>query len=85
MDHLVEDLKKQIIEVLNLENVTPETIGSDAPLFGQGLDLDSLDALELVVLVEKSYGIRITELATGRQAFASVNSLAEFIRKNKPA
>ncbi len=83
MDELVETLKKQIIEALSLEESTPDDIDPAAALFGAGLGLDSIDALELVVMVEKHYGIRITELEIGRQAFSSVNTLADFIRKNR--
>jgi len=83
MDELVETLKKQIIEALSLEESTPDDIDPAAALFGAGLGLDSIDALELVVMVEKHYGIRITELEVGRQAFSSVNTLADFIRKNR--
>jgi len=83
MDELVETLKKQIIEALSLEESTPDDIDPAAALFGAGLGLDSIDALELVVMVEKHYGIRITELEVGRQAFSSVNALADFIRKNR--
>ena len=58
MEELIVELKKQIIEVLNLEDVKPEDIDNDAPLFGEGLGLDSIDALELIVLMEKNYGIK---------------------------
>ena len=80
MDELTARLKELIVESLRLEDVTPESMDSDAPLFGEPLGLDSIDALELVVMVEKYYGIRITEMETGRQAFESVSSLAEFIQ-----
>jgi acyl carrier protein len=83
MDELVNTLKRQIIEALNLEEVTPEQIDPAAPLFGTGLGLDSIDALELVVVLEKHYGIRIVELEAGRKAFASVNALAAFVRENQ--
>ena len=83
MDALVDTLRKQIVEALNLEESTPEDIDPAAPLFGAGLGLDSIDALELVVMVEKNYGIRIVELEVGRRAFASVNALADFIRTNQ--
>ena len=83
MDELIEPLKRQIIEALNLEEVTPEQIDPAAPLFGTGLGLDSIDALELVVAVEKHYGVRILELEAGRRAFASVNALAAFIRESQ--
>ena len=62
MEELVLELKKQIIEVLNLEEMTPEDIDTDSPLFGEGLGLDSIDALELIVLLEKKYGIRKSNL-----------------------
>ena len=58
MDELIQELKEQIIDVLNLEEMTPDDIDADAPLFGDGLGLDSIDALELIVLMEKKYGIR---------------------------
>jgi len=83
MDALVDTLRKQIVEALSLEESTPEDIDPTAPLFGAGLGLDSIDALELVVMVEKNHGIRIVELEVGRRAFASVNALADFIRTNQ--
>jgi len=79
MHQLISDLKVKIVDILNLEDVSPEDIDEAAPLFGEGLGLDSLDALELVVLVEKDYNIKITDIEVGRQAFASVNALAQFI------
>ena len=85
MNELVEQLKRQIIETLNLEDVTPGEIEASAPLFGDGLGLDSIDALELVVMLEKHYGIRITDAKVGRAAFATVNDLAQFIMKEKQA
>jgi acyl carrier protein len=84
MDTLIEQLKQRIIEILNLEDMVPDDIDPSAPLFGEGLGLDSLDALELVVMLEKDYAIKITDIEVGRQAFASVTSLAEFIRKHRP-
>lgn len=59
MEELILELKTKIIEVLNLEEITPEDIDTDSPLFGAGLGLDSIDALELIVLLEKSYGIKL--------------------------
>jgi acyl carrier protein len=79
MQQLINDLKVKIVEILFLEDVSPEDIDEAAPLFGEGLGLDSLDALELVVMVEKDYGIKITDIEVGRRAFASVNALARFI------
>ena len=84
MDSLIEQLKKRIIEILNLEDIFPDDIDSSAPLFGEGLGLDSLDALELVVMLEKDYSITITDIEVGRQAFASITSMAEFIREHRP-
>jgi acyl carrier protein len=83
MEQLIEQLKLQIIEALNLEDVSPADIDIQEPLFGEGLGLDSIDALELVVMTEKHYGIRITDMEIGRKAFASINALAEFIQENK--
>jgi acyl carrier protein len=80
-----EKLKKMIVEELNLEEIQPEDIEDDAPLFGEGLGLDSLDAVELVVLVEKYFGVEIKNLDKGRIAFQSINSLAAFIEERKVA
>jgi acyl carrier protein len=78
------DLKAKIIESLKLQDITPEQIDDDAPLFGTGLGLDSIDALELVVLLEKDYGIVIKDIEEGRPAFRSVKTLAEFIAAKRP-
>ena len=83
MEELVLELKKQIIEVLNLEEMTPEDIGTDSPLFGEGLGLDSIDALELIVLLEKKYGIRLANPAEGKAIFKSVGTIADFVSKNR--
>jgi acyl carrier protein len=81
-----EELKLKIIQTLNLEEVTPEHIANDAPLFGAGgLELDSIDALELVVMLENSYGVVITDMEKGRPAFKSVNTLTAFVNANRPA
>lgn len=79
MSDLVHDLKLKIVESLKLDDVTPESIDENAPLFGSGLDLDSIDALELVVMLEKHYGIIIKDIEEGRPAFQSVRTLADFI------
>jgi acyl carrier protein len=76
-----ENLKKILIEELNLEDLTPEEIEDDAPLFGEGLGLDSLDAVELVVLLEKHFGIQVKNLDEGREAFQSVNTLVSLIEE----
>ena len=78
------ELNSKIIESLKLQDITPEQIDDDAPLFGTGLGLDSIDALELVVLLEKDYGIVIKDIEEGRPAFRSVKTLAEFIAAKRP-
>ena len=83
MDALILELKKEIIAVLNLEGVTPEDIANDAPLFGDGLGLDSIDALELIVLLEKNYGIKLEDPGKGREIFGSLNTFAKYITENK--
>lgn len=83
MEDLKYDLKKQIIEELNLEDMKPEDIKDDAPLFGDGLGLDSIDALELVVLMEKYHGVKITDEETGKKVLASIETMAEFIMQEK--
>lgn len=84
MEDLILQLKKEIIEVLNLEEVKPEDIDNDAPLFGnEGLGLDSIDALELIVLIEKNYGIKLKDPAKGKKIFQSINVMADFIAKNR--
>jgi acyl carrier protein len=83
MEDLILDLKKQIIEVLNLEELKPEDIADDAPLFGEGLGLDSIDALELIVLMEKNYGIKLQDPNQGKAIFQSVKTMADYIQKNR--
>ncbi|THG55068.1 acyl carrier protein [Muribaculum caecicola] len=83
MDNLILQLKNQIIEVLNLEDMTPEDIDAEAPLFGDGLGLDSIDALELIVLLEREYGIKLSNPAEGKQIFKSIASIADYVSKNR--
>lgn len=83
MNELINTLKEQIIEALNLEEMTPEEIENDAPLFGDGLGLDSIDALELIVLLEKHYGIKLASPAEGKSIFKSVATIAEYVEKNR--
>ncbi len=83
MDNLILQLKNQIIEVLNLEDMTPEEIDAQEPLFGEGLGLDSIDALELIVLLEREYGIRLSNPTEGKQIFKSVASIADYVSKNR--
>jgi len=84
MSTLKETLKVQIIEQLNLEDLEPSDIQNDAPLFGDdGLGLDSIDALEFIVLLEQHYGIKIADPNEGKEVFHSVDSLAAYIEKNQ--
>ncbi len=76
---LKETLKKQIVQYLNLLDVKPEDIRDDEPLFGGDLGLDSIDSLELVVLLEREYGIKINNPAEGRKILVDVNHMADFI------
>lgn len=78
---LNEKLKNIIIEELNLEDVTPQDIEDDAPLFGDGWGLDSLDAVELVVQVQRHFGVEIKDMDEGRVAFQSINALRKFIEE----
>ncbi len=82
MEALIAKLKNEIIEVLNLTEMTPESIDENEPLFVEGLGLDSIDALELIVLLEKNYGLKIATAEEGKTVLKSVRSMAEFIRKN---
>lgn len=79
MEELIETLKKQVIEQLNLEEIKPEDIDPAAPLFGNGLSLDSIDALELIVLLEKHYGIKLNDPKEAKDIFASLQSMANYI------
>jgi acyl carrier protein len=83
MEELIETLKKQVIEQLNLEEIKPEDIDPVAPLFGAGLGLDSIDALELIVLLEKHYGIKLNDPKEAKEIFASLQSMATYILNNK--
>ena len=83
MEELILELKEQIIKALNLEEMTPEDIETDAPLFGEGLGLDSIDALELIVLLEKKYGIKLANPAESKAIFTSVATIADFVSKNR--
>jgi acyl carrier protein len=72
-------IKRLIVESLHLEGMRPEMIGDEEPLFGEGLGLDSVDALELVVALEKEFGIKIKSQELGREVFSSVSTLSQFI------
>jgi len=82
MDGLIEKLKTELIEQLNLEDMEPDEIDAAAPLFGDGLGLDSIDALEIIVLLEKEYDIKMSDPREGKDIMHSVESLAKFIKSN---
>ena len=84
MEELLGKLKEQIIETLNLSDLSPNDIDIDAPLIGEGLGLDSIDTLELLVLMEKEYGVTVPDVNVGRTVFSSVRALAQYIEKNRP-
>ncbi|MQP23552.1 acyl carrier protein [Flavobacterium sp. LMO8] len=83
MEALKQELKSKIIEVLNLEDITIEDINDNDPLFGDGLGLDSIDALELIVLLDKEYGIRLADPKQGKAIFESIETMAAYIAENR--
>jgi acyl carrier protein len=86
MDELESEIKKMLVEALKLEDLSPEEIASDEPLFGEGLGLDSIDALEIGVALRKRYGIKIDSVTDDVKAhFANVRGLAAFIRAQQRA
>lgn len=76
-------LKKQIVEFLNLLSVKPEDIKDDEPLFGEGLGLDSIDSIELIVLLGREYGINIQDPKEGRKVLVDINTMVAYIEKNR--
>jgi len=85
MSDLKDRIRNLIIEKLKLEDVKPEDIADDTPLFGEGLALDSIDALELVVALEKEFGIKVEDEEVGAEAFKNLSTLAEFIHEKTGA
>ncbi|MET3979643.1 acyl carrier protein [Mucilaginibacter sp. UYP25] len=83
VQELKQQLKLQIIEFLNLSPLTSEEIKDDEPLFGDGLGLDSIDSLELIVLLKKEYGIIIQDPKEGRKILVDVNTIVDYIHKNR--
>lgn len=83
MDKLIEELKQELITTLNLEDLSPSDIDPDSNIFGEGLGLDSIDALELIVLMEKKYGIKLKDASEGKAIFQSIRTMAEYINKNR--
>jgi acyl carrier protein len=82
-DALINQVKQLIIDSLRIEGMSPEEIDADGPLFGEGLGLDSIDALQLVVAMEKDFGVVVPDAATGTRVFRSVRSMAEYIAENR--
>jgi len=85
MQDLCDRIKRIIVDALHLEGMNPESIANDSPLFGEGLGLDSVDALELVVAIEKEFQIKIQSHEVGKEAFASVETLASFVQSRLAA
>ncbi len=84
MEQLKQELKASLIDALNLEDMIPEEIDNAAPLFGdEGLGLDSIDALEIILILERNYGIRIANPKEGKEIFYSINTLADYISSNR--
>lgn len=83
MEELIQNLKVEIIEALNLEDMTPAQIETNTPLFVEGLGLDSIDALELIVLLEKKYGLKIDTAEEGKRILYSVRTMAESIVQHR--
>jgi acyl carrier protein len=83
VQELKKELRNLLIETLKLEEMTPESLGDDDPLFTEGLGLDSIDALELTVALEKKYRLSIPSAEVGKQAFASISALAAFVAQNR--
>lgn len=81
-DELIQKVKQMIIDGLRIEGMLPDEIDTDAPLFGEGLGLDSIDALQLVVAMEKEFGVVVPDAATGTKVFASVRSMAAYIAEH---
>jgi acyl carrier protein len=85
MDNLMQRLKEQVIERLNLKDLKPENIGDDDPLFVEGIGLDSIDALELIVLLQQEYNIKLSNAEDGPRVFHSIRTMAEYITANRGA
>lgn len=83
MNQLKLEIKEALIKSLNLEDITAAEIEDSAPLFGDGLGLDSIDALEIILILERNYGIRLTKPEEAKEIFYSIDTLAEFISKNR--
>jgi acyl carrier protein len=80
---LKQRVKEQIIQFLNLTTVKPEDIKDDEPLFGEGLGLDSIDSIELIVMMSREYGINIQDPKEGRKVLTNINTMVDYIEKNR--
>ncbi|WP_068595609.1 phosphopantetheine-binding protein [Vaginella massiliensis] len=83
MENLINELRQKVVEVLNLEDINADEIDPKEPLFGEGLGLDSIDALELIVLMDKEFGIKITDPKQGKTIFESIETMAKYITENR--
>ncbi|MCP4694083.1 MAG: acyl carrier protein [Desulfobacterales bacterium] len=84
MEKLIAELKTKIVETLNLVDVTPDEIDVEAPMVGGELEIDSIDILELVIMIEKDYGVTIDNKELGEKVFASIKALAGYIQEKSP-
>jgi acyl carrier protein len=85
MDNLIQKLKEQVIDRLNLKDLKPADIGDDQPLFVEGIGLDSIDALELIVLLQQEYNIKLSNAEDGPRVFHSIRTMADYITANSDA
>lgn len=83
IEELTQELRKELIKQLNLEDMLPANFDENTPLFGEGLGLDSIDSLELVVLMDRNYGLKLKDPKEGRHVFYSIRTMAEYIHKNR--
>ncbi len=83
MEQLLDELRVNIVETLELDDITPAEIGVDDPFFVEGLGLDSIDAVELVAMLEAKYNIRLTDMETAKAAFENLRALGEFVQQNR--
>ena len=84
IDELIKELRKELVKQFNLEDMLPENFDENTPLFGEGLGLDSIDSLELVVLLDRNYGLKLKDPKEGRTVFYSIRTMAEYIHNNRP-
>ena len=83
IEELTLELRKELIKQLNLEDMLPANFDENTPLFGEGLGLDSIDSLELVVLMDRNYGLKLKDPKEGKHVFYSIRTMAEYIHKNR--